>query len=175
MYRKLYVPSGRSAERSRIGHIKTPQRKSGVFSICSKTGYAFFLSLWVQELNMAHFPIADSSDTLKAMPEKIPSSEFSSEEQALIAKLRERGLDDETRKELTTWTEAQEARANEVNTPRANIEMNVKRAKLYNAAEFMAEAWDVLESVRMQATNEDEDDLYAEAMRMMDEMDASGK
>ena len=106
------------------------------------------------------------------MPEEFPSPEFSSEEETLIAKLRERGMNDETQKELIAWTEAQEARANEVNTPRASIELNVKRAKLYRAAGFKSEAWDVLESVRMQASNEGEEDLYAEAMRIMDEMDA---
>jgi hypothetical protein len=108
------------------------------------------------------------------MSEKLPSPEFSFEEQKLIAKLRERGFDDETRKELLRWTEAQEARANEVNTPRANIELNLKRAKLYYAAGFASEAWDVLESVREQTINEGEDDLLIEAMRIMDEIDASG-
>ena len=109
------------------------------------------------------------------MPEKIPTPEFSPEEQELIIKLRERGVDDEKTKEaLLAWTEAQEIEANAINTPRANIELNMKRAKLYSAAGFTSEAWDVLESVRTQATNEGEDDLYAESMRMMDGMDAAG-
>lgn len=107
------------------------------------------------------------------MPEKIPTPEFSPEEQELITKLRERGINDEKTKEaLLDWTEAQEIEANAINTPRANIELNMKRAKLYHAAGFMGEALDVLESVRMQATNEGEDDLYAEAMRMMDDIDS---
>lgn len=106
------------------------------------------------------------------MAEKFPSPEFSSEEDVLIAKLREHGVEGETQKELMAWTEAREAIANEINTSRANIELNIKRAKLYRAAGFKEEAWDVLESVREQATNEGEDDLYAEAMVIMDEMDA---
>ncbi len=107
------------------------------------------------------------------MPEKFPSPEFSQEELQLIAKLKERGLEDaEAKQELLAWTEAQEAKANETNTSRANVEMNIKRAKLYRAAGFKAGAWDVLESVRMQAHNEGEADLYEEAMRIMDELDA---
>jgi hypothetical protein len=106
----------------------------------------------------------------------MPSPEFSPEEQELIAKLREHGSDDaKTKEALLAWTEALEIEANTINTPRANIELNVKRAKLYHAAGFMPEAWDVLESVRMQATNEGEDDIYAEAMRIMDEIDANSK
>jgi len=107
------------------------------------------------------------------MPEKFPTQEFSPEEQELILKLRERGVDDEKTKEaLLNWTEAQEIKANAINTSRANIEFNIRRAKLYYAAGFMAEAWDVIESVRMQSANEGEDDLYAEAMGMMDKIDA---
>lgn len=108
------------------------------------------------------------------MPEKIPTPEFSPEEQELIAKLRERGIDAKTKEALLDWTEAQEIEANAINTPRANIELNMKRAKLYHAAGFDAEAWDVLESVRIQATNEGEDDLYETAMRMMDEIESAG-
>ena len=107
------------------------------------------------------------------MPEKFPSPEFSQEELRLIAKLKERGLEGaEARQELLAWTEVQEGEASEINTSRANIEFNMKRAKLYLAAGFKAEAWDVLESVRMQAHNEGEADLYEEAMRIMDELDA---
>ena len=111
----------------------------------------------------------------KTMPEKFPSPEFSSEEEALIAKLREHGMDEETQKELIAWTEKQEAKANETNTPRANIELNVKRAKLYFAAGLKAEAWDILESVRIQAMNENENTLYVEAMKIMDEIDAESQ
>lgn len=110
------------------------------------------------------------------MSEKIPTPEFSPEEQELITKLCERGVDDaKTKEALLAWTEALEIEANAVNTPRANIELNMKRAKLYHAAGFTTETWDVLESVRIQATNEGEDDLYAEAMRMMDDIDAAKK
>jgi hypothetical protein len=108
------------------------------------------------------------------MPEKIPSPEFSAEERELIVKLRERGIaDTETKQALLSWTEAREAEANAINTPRANIECNVKRAKLYAAAGLTAEAWNVLESVREQAVNEKADDLYDEAMRIMDDIDTS--
>src|SRR5271170_4400712 len=103
------------------------------------------------------------------MPEKIPTPEFSPDEQELIAKLREEGVDGvKTKEALLDWTEAQEIEANAINTSRANIELNMKRAKLYHAAGLIAESRDVLESVRIQAANEGEEDLYTEAMRLMD-------
>ena len=105
------------------------------------------------------------------MPERVPSLEFTEAERVLIQKLCERGPDDpETRQLLNFWTEQCEAEANEVNTPRANVEFNIKRAKLYRAAGLMVEAWDVLESAREQAMNEQEQDLYDEAVRIMDEI-----
>ena len=106
--------------------------------------------------------------------EKIPSPEFSPEEQQLIANLRERGIADaKTKEALLAWTEAREIEANAINAPRTNIELNVKQAKLYSAAGFTSEAWDILESVRTQASNEGEDDLYNEATGLMDGIDAA--
>ena len=107
------------------------------------------------------------------MPKKFIRRSSFPKNKRCMAKLRERGVDEEAQKELLTWTEAQEARAREINTSRANIEVNVRRAKLYRAAGLIDEAWDVLESVRMQALNEGESDLYDEAMQLMDEIEGS--
>ncbi|MFH0890802.1 MAG: hypothetical protein V1856_02095 [Candidatus Liptonbacteria bacterium] len=109
------------------------------------------------------------------MPERIEISEFSKAERELIQKLAMLGPDDpETRDSLLAWTQAGEARANEINTSRANIEFNIARAKLYRVAGFLEAAWDVLESVRTQAYDEGEQDLYGLAMRIMDEIDERG-
>ncbi len=107
--------------------------------------------------------------------EIVPSGEFSEAEQDLIAKLRENGLTEETQAELVAWIEAEAAKAKEANTSRANIELDLKTAKLYRAARFTMQAWDSLEAVRQQAHNEGEADLLAAANGMMDEMEASGE
>ena len=108
------------------------------------------------------------------MSEKFPNPDFSAGELALIEKLRSRGVEDaEAMQQLQAWTEAQEAHANEINTSRANIEVNLRRAKLYNAAGFRKEAWEILNDVRRQASQENEQDLLQAAEVMMDEMDRS--
>jgi hypothetical protein len=104
------------------------------------------------------------------MRETPPTLEFSTEEQELIENLR--AGTPEAREKLIAWTEAQEAIANGINTSRANIEMNLRRAKLYKAAGLQEEAWDVLENIRLQAYNENEIDLYQSAMSLMDEIES---
>ena len=107
------------------------------------------------------------------MSEKPNSPEFSESERELIEHLHAHGSEDtETRRLLLAWTEKQETEANAINTPRANIEVNLRRARLYHAAGFSGEAWEVLESVRRQATQEGETDLYEQAISIMDEIDS---
>ncbi|MEK9180271.1 MAG: hypothetical protein AAB897_02570 [Patescibacteria group bacterium] len=107
------------------------------------------------------------------MSEKLPSSEFTQQEEELIRKLREQGAEHpETRKLLEDWIIEQEAVANQKNTPRASIELNLKRAQLYRAAGYIDEARENLEAVRRQATQEEENDLLQVAESLMDQIEA---
>lgn len=93
---------------------------------------------------------------------------FTEQERTLIKKLREKGVSDsETRELLEAWTIEQEAVANQKNTPRANIEFNLKRAKIYLAAGYADAAWENLECVYEQAENEGEVALRQEAINLM--------
>ena len=106
------------------------------------------------------------------MSEQILKPEFSEDELRLIERLKESPNDPETKQMLLDWTTRQEAEANRLNTSRANIEADIKRAKLHKAAGFEEEAWEVLEGIRRQAMQEGEDDLYQVVMRIMDEIDS---
>jgi hypothetical protein len=107
------------------------------------------------------------------MMERLPQSEFSENERMLIAKLREKGLDDpETRELLTRWSDTLWAEANAANTSRANIELNLKSARLYRAAGYHNEAWNSLEAAHLAAHNESAKDLLIQVETVMDEMDA---
>jgi hypothetical protein len=107
------------------------------------------------------------------MKERLPSVEFSEQEQLLINKLRESGpADPETRELLLQWTEEGEKEASANPSKRGHIEFNLRRAKLYMAASFKDEAWENLEAVRYEAFESDEEDLQAVAEALMDEIDA---
>jgi histidinol phosphatase-like PHP family hydrolase len=72
---------------------------------------------------------------------------------------------------LVSWCEAEEARAMEINTSRANIDVQLKRAKLYRAAGGYDVAWETLAAVCETAgSDESAQDLYREAMDIADEM-----
>jgi hypothetical protein len=106
------------------------------------------------------------------MFEKFRESEFSETEQTLIVKLHEKGSNDpEVHGALLAWCKNEEAKVDRVNTSRASIEFNLKRAKLYRAAGYDDDAMESLESVREAAHNEGAEDLYGEAMAIMDEID----
>jgi len=105
------------------------------------------------------------------MPERFPSPEFSAEEQELIQALKERFDDPGTKEKLNQWLDQKEAWANEQNTGRANIEVNLMRAKLYAAAGFKDEAWGAFEDVRTQAHNEGQEDLLRDAEEGMDALE----
>lgn len=104
------------------------------------------------------------------MPEKFPSPEFSVEEQELIQALKENFDSPETKEKLNNWLDEKENWANEQNTSRANIEVNLQRAKLYAAAGFKDEAREAFEDVRLQAYNENQEDLLSAAEEALDSL-----
>ncbi|MDP2598892.1 MAG: hypothetical protein Q8P49_03625 [Candidatus Liptonbacteria bacterium] len=109
------------------------------------------------------------------MVEKFPtpeSQEFSEEESRLIRGLKEKGPQDEgTRKLLNTWLEGEEAKTNQINTPKANIELNLKRARLYAAAGFTENARENAEGAMLQAANEQEPGLWDKARSIIDKIE----
>jgi len=106
------------------------------------------------------------------MPERFPSPDFSEPEQRLIALLREKGPNDpDVRAIFDAWCGQEEARAMALNTSRANIEVQLRRAKLYRAAGGYDSAWDTLAALCMyEAPDESAKDLYREAMALAEQM-----
>ena len=108
-------------------------------------------------------------------PERALNQEFSEREQQLIARLREKGPEDpEAQASLMRWYGAAgaEARRPEGNRSRAEIEVQIRLARIYRAAGGFDSAWDTLEAVRFGAMNDPSaGDLYGQAMAMMDEID----
>ncbi|MBI2446700.1 MAG: hypothetical protein HYV51_02660 [Parcubacteria group bacterium] len=95
-----------------------------------------------------------------------------SAEQRLIRLLKEKGTEDpETRELLDAWTREQEERIEEGNDPAAKIEFNFKRARLYFDAGYVEEALENLEADRMEAWNENREELYEAIMAEMDMME----
>jgi hypothetical protein len=105
------------------------------------------------------------------MPERIPTPEFSDLELQLIQKLKESGpADAETKKLLNVWIDAEQPRPYEGHPSQANIEFNLKRAKLYAAAGFVENARENAEAAMLQAANEQEPDLWDEAKSFLDSL-----
>lgn len=101
--------------------------------------------------------------------ERLPGGEFSETEQVLIAKLIEKGVDDqETRQLLMRWCHEEEAKVAVANTSRAGIELDLKKAKLYYAAGYHDEAWESIEAVRQAAHPSGEEELLRQAEDFMD-------
>jgi hypothetical protein len=89
-------------------------------------------------------------------PEQPPKQEFSEKEQRLITLLREKGPEDpEARAMFDEWCLEEEAGAMAANTSRANIEVQLKRAKLYRAAGGNDSAWQTLGAVCEAAKSDD--------------------
>jgi hypothetical protein len=106
------------------------------------------------------------------MSERIPTQELTAEELEIAQELREKGpADKEVLGRLLAWTEKQEAWAAEQNTSRANIEVNLRRARLYLAAGAREDAWQAFNEVREQAHNEGEADLFTAADAEIDRME----
>jgi hypothetical protein len=109
------------------------------------------------------------------MNERIPSQELTAEELEIAQALREKGpANKEALGRLLAWTDRQQAWAEEQNTSRANIEVNLRRARLYLAAGAREDAWQTLNEVRVQAANEQEHDLLETAEQLMDQIDQKG-
>ena len=69
------------------------------------------------------------------------------------------------------WCEEEEARAMEADTSRANMEVQLKRAKLYRAAGGYDSAWETLAAMcESEAPDASAEDLYREVMAIADEM-----
>ena len=114
------------------------------------------------------------------MIEKFPQDEFSEGERDLIAKLKEKPPDDqEVHEALVAWCVEEEKKIlalTEVNEiARADVQFNLKKARLYRAAGYVKQAWESLDWAREGANNINAEDLFAEAEAMADEMDAENR
>ena len=106
------------------------------------------------------------------MSERIPGQEFTEKERELAEALRVNGPEHpETKEKLLEWLAEQERWAEEQNTSRANIEVDIRRARLYRAAGFTDYAWEMLSDIRRQANDENEKELLEIVEHLMDEMD----
>ena len=93
-------------------------------------------------------------------------------DQELIDALKSKGVEDpEVYQLLQRWTEQGEKRVAETNTPEATIAFNRKRARLYIESGYVQEGLEVLESARMQAWNEQREELFNQIMAEMDEVE----
>ena len=93
-------------------------------------------------------------------------------DQKLINLLKEKGLEDPEAKELLkTWTVEQEAWAEKSQDFKAaQIEVNLKRGRLYFTAGMMNESYESFEDARTQAWNENREELYGKIMTEMDNL-----
>ena len=105
--------------------------------------------------------------------EKFPTSEKKEvSDQELIDALKSKGVEaPEVYQLLQRWTEQGEKEVVEVNNPETAIEFNRKRARLYVEAGYVEEGLEVLESARVQAWNEQREELYNQIMIEMDEIE----
>lgn len=103
--------------------------------------------------------------------ERYKRYELSSDELKLAEELSRDASNEGAKEKLTDWVRQQEEWANGIDTSRANIEVNLRRAILFRAAGLREDAWDCLCEVREQAFNEQEDDLREAADLILDEMD----
>lgn len=108
--------------------------------------------------------LAAGSEQRTSKFEEMPIVGFSEDERALIRKIEKHGLNEETRGLLNQWLDSEEAKVTAINTSRATIELNLKRARLYLATGRLAHnARKDLEDVMLQARQEGELDLYDRA------------
>ncbi len=93
----------------------------------------------------------------------------------LIESLATKGsTDPESERLLEQWTINAEREASEANTPRASIELNLKRAELYLAAGYRDEAQENFEAAQIQAIQENETALLETIEKRMAEMEGGG-
>ena len=104
--------------------------------------------------------------------EKFPYPEKKLEKKTVLEQLQANGLDHaETNEMVMKWTEQQEALVKKENTSKAAIVFNIERSDLYLAAGDKEGALECLEDARMQAHQENEEELYDQIMRKMDEIE----
>lgn len=100
-----------------------------------------------------------------------------STEQQLVRLLKEKGVEHpEARKFLDIWTREQEKQVEQSTGEEyhiAQIQFNLKRARLYFEAGYVEEAFENFEAALTQAWNEKRDDLYNEIMKEMDKLEGS--
>lgn len=109
------------------------------------------------------------------MMEKGPTFENEeSPEQQLVRLLKEKGAEDpETREFLDIWTREQEKQVEQSTGEEyriAQIQFNLKRARLYFEGGYVQEAFENFEAARMQAWNEQRNELCQKIMKEMDEL-----
>lgn len=93
-------------------------------------------------------------------------------EQELIRKALSLGINNpEVQMLLQKWTDEKETEANEINTPRANVELNLKRTKLFWAMGLKDLALENLQDVWYQVAQEQLDDLCDEICDLWDKID----
>ena len=110
--------------------------------------------------------------------EQEPTSESEeSPEQQLVRLLRERGIEDpEVRDYLDNWTREQERQVEQSDDyPLAQIEFNLRRARLYFEAGYIDAARENLGDARIQAWNEQRDELCQAIEQEIDELEDSIK
>ncbi len=118
---------------------------------------------------------------LKYMMEKEPTFEnkenFEQRLVRLLKEMKQKEVEDpEVMKLLHDWTCEQEKRVEQStgdNYNIAQIQFNLKRARLYFEAGYTDEAFENFEAARMQAWNEQRDKLFQEIMQEMDRIEES--
>jgi len=91
-------------------------------------------------------------------------------EERLIRMLKENGPDDpETYQFLQQWMKEQEELVTQSSDPNAQIEFDLKLARIYFKAGGEQEAFEIFEGARRQAMQEGKTDLFNAIMQEMDE------
>jgi len=95
-------------------------------------------------------------------------------EKRLAELLKERGAEDpEVRRLLDSWIREQESEVKKSSDPAtAAIELNLRKARLYFAAEYRDESLESFEAARTQAFNEGREELYQAIMAEMDGLES---
>lgn len=93
----------------------------------------------------------------------------------MIGLLKEKGAEDpEVRKSLDIWTREQEKQVKQSGDYHLEqIQFNLRRARLYFEAGYIGEAFENFEAARMQAYNEQRDELYQAIIEEMDRIEDS--
>ena len=129
----------------------------------------FFFAL-LSKINQGKFII--NSKYMMEKEQKFETKE--NPEQQLVRLLKEKRTEDpETKEFLDSWTREQEQMVEKSTDPEAPIQFNLRRARLYFEAGYVEEAFENFESARMQAWNEQRNELYQAIMKEMDELEDS--